>query len=160
MKEGRQGGAAFIDINGNPTQYVPWVKALNDYMKPFACDLLESELLGVAAYGTYNNGFDWEIVKTLPDSECIYHGELPDMLRYTEPGMTAQCSNQIMVATFIKDGKKRYYAVNLSTVHDNTVKLTLPGAGYTVQEMDGTYSVDNMIETTLKPGCALFMKET
>lgn len=160
MKEGRQGGAAFIDINGNPTQYVPWIKALNDYMKPFACDLLESQLLGVAAYGTYNNGFDWETVKTLPDSECIYHGELPDMLRYTEPGMTAQCSNQIMVATFIKDGKKRYYAVNLSTVHDNTVKLTLPGAGYTVQEMDGTYSVDNMIETTLKPGCALFMKET
>lgn len=160
MEEGRQGGAAFIDIQGNPTQYVPWVKALNDYVKAFACDLLESQLLGVASYGTYDNGFDWETVKTLPDAECIYHGELPDMLRYTEPGMTAQCSNQIMVATFIKDGKKRYYAVNLSTVYDNTVKLTLPGAGYAVQEMDRAYSAGSTIETTLKPGGALFMKET
>lgn len=160
MKEGRQGGAAFIDMNGNPTQYVPWVKALNDFMRPFACDLLESELLGVTSYGTYDNGFDWKTVKKLPDAECIYHGELPDMLRYTEPGMTAQCSNQIMVATFLKDGKKRYYAVNLSTVYDNTVKLTLPGAGYTVQEMDRAYSAGSTIETTLRPGCALFMKET
>ena len=147
-------------MNGNPTQYVPWVKALSDYMKPFSSDLLESELLGVTSYGTYDNGFDWEIVKSLPDAECIYHGELPDMLRYSEPGMTVQCSNQIMVATFIKDGKKQYYVVNLSTVYDNTVKLTLPGAGYAVQEMDRAYSAGNTIETTLKPGCALFMKET
>ena len=82
------------------------------------------------------------------------------MLRYTEPGMTAQCSNQIMVATFIKNGKKQYYAVNLSSVYDNSVKLTLPGAGYAVQEMDRAYSAGSRIETTLKPGCALFMKET
>ena len=159
MEEGRNGGAAFIDINGNPTQYVPWVKALNDFMKPFACDLLESELLGVEAYGTYDNGFDWEKVKALPDSECIYHGQLPDMLRYSAPGVTAQCSNQLMVATFIKDGKKRYYTVNLSSVYDNTLILTLPGTGYTVREMDRVYSAGTTIETTLKPGCALFIEE-
>ena len=158
-EEGRQGGAAFIDINGRPTRYVGWVKELNAFMKPFAQELLESELLGVASYGTYDNGFDWEKVKTLPDAECIYHGELPDMLRYTEPGITAQCSNQIMVATFIKNGKKRYYVVNLSSVYDNSVKLILPGAGYAVQEMDRAYSAGNTIETTLKPGCALFIKE-
>ena len=31
--EGKDGGAAFIDLNGNPTQYVSWVKTLNDFMK-------------------------------------------------------------------------------------------------------------------------------
>ncbi len=158
--EGKDGGAAFIDLNGNPTQYVFWVKTLNDFMKPFAEDLLHSELLGVTDYGIYDNGFDWETAKTLPDSECIYHGELPDMLRYTEPGIMVQCSNQIMVATFINEGKKRYYVVNLSSVYDNTLKLTLPGSEYTVQEMDRAYSAGSTIETTLKPGCALFMKET
>ncbi|MBO5079128.1 MAG: hypothetical protein J6B67_05545 [Oscillospiraceae bacterium] len=159
MEEGRNGGAAFIDIKGNPTQYASWVKALNDFTKPFAADLLESRLLGVASYGTYDNGFDWETVKTLPDAECIYHGELPDMLNYTEPGLTVQCSNQIMIATFCKNGKKRYYAVNLSSVYGNTVRLTLPRTGYKVQAMHGAYRADSMVETILQPGCALFIKE-
>lgn len=159
MEEGRQGGASFIDINGHPTKYVLWVKELNDFMKPFAQELLESELLGVESYGDYDNGFDWETVKTLPDAECIYHGQLPDMLLYTEPGMMVRCSNQIMVATFVKNGKKRYYIVNLSSVYDNTLKLTLPGIGYTVQEMNHAYFANSMIETTIKPGCALYIKE-
>ena len=55
------------------------------------------------------------------------------------------------------NGKKRYYVVNLSSVYDNTVKLTLPGTGYEVQEMDRAYFIDSTIETTLKPGCALFI---
>ena len=49
--------------------------------------------------------------------------------------------------------------VNLSSVYDNALKLTLPGAGYTVHEMGGTYPSGSMIAATLKPGSALFIKE-
>jgi len=48
----------------------------------------------------------------------------------------------------------------LRYLYDNALKLTLPGTGYTVREMDRVYSAGTTIETTLKPGCALFMKET
>ncbi len=157
--EGAAGGAAFIDLCGRPTRYAQWAAVLQRFLESIADDILRSELLGVASYGTYDNGFDLQEVRSLPDAECIYCGELPDILRYTDERIGADCGNQLLLASFERDGKRRYYAVNLSSVYDNPITLRLPAGTYSVCSLDGETTCTDTLTALLPPGCALYIKQ-
>ena len=64
-----------------------------------------------------------------------------------------------MVSTFERDGKKRYYVVNLSTVHDNKVAMELPDGEYELITKEGRETVSNQISLTLDAGCGIYMLE-
>ncbi len=153
------GQTGYVDISGNPTVYVQQAKAVTDFLDTIAKDILDARFVGITTYGIYNNGFTWDEIKELPDAECIYVGELSDILRYEDERIQAQCSNQISLSTFLKDGKRRYYTVNLSTVYDNEVKLTLPKGSYDIYAADGIKACDGRVEAVLKPGCAMYILE-
>ncbi len=155
---GRDGSAGFIDLGGEPTPLAGWVTAIHRFLSGFAEDILQAELLGVTAYGTYDNGFDWEAVKDLPDAECIYHGQLPDMLRYRDPAVTAETTNQLLLSVFQRDGNKRYYGVNTSSVYENRVRLTLPKGTYSVYTMEGCFQSGPELNAVLQPGCGLYIR--
>ncbi len=155
--EGANGSSAFIDLYGRPTVYADWVGRIHKFLKQFCDDVLNSELLGVTAYGTYDNGFDWEQVRTLPDSECIYHGNFPDILSYRDEQIQVESGNQVMVSTFERDGKRRYYMVNLSSVYENPISVTLPAGQYRVYSMERAYDCGGTLEEILQPGCALYI---
>ncbi len=154
-----KGGAGLIDLYGEPTKYAQIAKELNDFYLLFAEDLLNSEFLGITAYGEYENGFDKETIQSLPDSECIYVGNLPDMCRFGDKRIQVKASNQVSLSTFEKDGKRRYLAVNLSSVYDNEISLTLPRRSYELITMDGIKRTDEKINLTLKAGCAIYIQE-
>ncbi len=156
---GTAGGAGLIDLLGRPTAIAGWAAEMNGFLSGFADDVLRSELLGVTAYGSYDNGFAWEQVKDLPDAECIYRGQLPDMLSYEDERISAVCTNQLMLSTFEREGKRRYYAVNTSSVYENEIKLTLPEGCYSAHGMDGTTQCGGSIRAVLRPGCALYIIE-
>ncbi len=153
------GGAGFVDMDAKPTRYAQYAKDVHCFLNCFAADILNATFVGITAYGTYDNGFDKEAVKALPDSECIYVGELPDILRYEDERIKASCTNQISLSTFLKDGKRRYFAVNLSTVYDNEVNLYLPDGKYRVYTPNGSMCCAEKVEQRLLPGCAMYIAE-
>ncbi len=153
------GGAGFIDLYGKPTKYAKIAKELNDFYLLFAEDLLNSEFLGITAYGEYQNGFDQEAIQSLPDSECIYVGNLPDMCRFEDERIQVKASNQVSLSTFEKDWKRRYLVVNLSSIYDNDISLTLPRGSYELITMDGIKQTDGSINITLMSGCAMYIQE-
>ena len=150
------GKTALIDIHGRTTQFYDWTKILNTFFKAIENDILSSELLGIASYGEYNNGYD-ETIKTLPDNECIYQGNLPISLPYTEKELKVEGDNQLMVSTFEKDGKKRYYIVNLSTVFDSKVNVLLPENEYEIYSLDGKREIKNSFSFSLGAGCGIYI---
>ncbi len=159
FQSGAQGGAAFIDLQGKPTVYAQWAGKLNRFLSDFSEDIVNAQLLGAAAYGSYRNGFCWDKVKALPDSECIYNGQIPEILQYTDERITAQCTNQLLLSTFQKDGKRRYYGVNTSSVFENQIVLTLPEGKYTVCAMGQKFQSHREVRTTLEPGCGIYIME-
>lgn len=154
----RGSAGALVDLDGHKTLYGSYVEILNRFFRRIEEDILESQLLGVKAYGTYDNGFKKEEVADLPDSECIYCGELPDILQY-DSGISVESGNQVMVATFEREGKKRYYFVNLSTIYRNDVKFTLPDGDYEMVTQEGTRKIGRESELLLHAGCGVYIKE-
>lgn len=155
---GKKGGSSLIDMDGQPTILCEWIAKLNKYFAQIEDDILSSELLGVASYGIYDNGFTEDEIKDLPDNECIFRGNLPDTLHY-ESGVVVESDNEVMVSTFERDGKKRYYVVNLSTVHDNKVTMELPDGEYELITKEGRKNISNQISLKLDTGCGLYMLE-
>ncbi len=153
------GGCGFVDLAGKPTKYVDMAKQINQFYQPFLNDLLDSECLGVTAYGEYDNGFDKETAAKLPDSEAIFMGELPPMEQYRDERIAADCSNEIMVGTFEREGKRRYFVVNLSSVYGNEIHLRLPEGKYVVYEMENQTETDENVSLVLAMGCAAYIQE-
>lgn len=65
-----------------------------------------------------------------------------------------------MVSTFEKDGKPRWYAVNLSTVYKNTVELRLPEGEYEIFRKNGKINTNEKIMLTLDEGEGIYIRGT
>ncbi len=152
----KNGASSLIDISGKPGEVYPFVKKEQEFVSLIEDDILNSEFLGVTSYGNYDNGFREEEIGSLPDNECIFRGKLPDFVRYEDSSLKASCSNEIMVSAFIKEGKKRYFITNLSSVYGNEADLSLPGSYSLIQ---GTHKIRfaGNVHLSLTPGEAAYL---
>ena len=155
-RDAEKGKTSLIDIFGKTTFFYEWTKTLNTFFKAIENDILNATLLGIAAYGKYDNGFD-EALENLPDNECIYKGELPISLPYKDEKLQVNCSNQLMISTFENDGKKRYYIVNTSTAFDNKIDVSFPEMEYEIYLHEGKVDIVNKLSLTLGAGCGLYV---
>ena len=154
----KAGGSALIDLAGNPTVYCDWLCELNRFFGNIEEDILSCRHLGVESFGTYQNGFAEEEIKALPDNECIFRGEIPELLRY-ESKIGVEADNEVLISVFERDGKKRYYVVNLSTVYANQVRLALPEHIYEVVTQTDTAIENGLLDIKLAAGSAAYIIE-
>ena len=134
------------------------------YAMEGACGLIDiygrkGEIYGYVK-GVYDNGFSEEEIKNLPDNECIFRGNLPEFYRYKDESISVKSSNGTMVSTFEKDGKPRWYAVNLSTVYKNTVELRLPEGEYEIFRKNEKINTNEKITLTLDEGEGIYIRGT
>ena len=80
------------------------------------------------------------------------------MLRY-ESDVVVQCDNSLMVSTFEREGKKRYYLVNLSTIYGNKATLELPEGRYVAYSMNEVKETEHQIELEIEPGQGWYILE-
>ena len=159
MKYSEEGAGGLIDMYGNKAEVYDWVKELNEFFALIEDDILLSELKGVTSYGEYYNGFTKDEIKDLPDSECIFTGELPKYFNYTDKGVNVGCENEVMMSVFENDGKPRYYIVNLASAYKNKVKITLPAGAYEIIRKNEKYVSNENIELVLDEGEGIYIKE-
>ncbi len=159
MKYSEEGAGGLIDMYGNKAEVYDWVKELNEFFALIQDDILSSELKGVTSYGEYYNGFTKDEIKDLPDNECIFRGVLPNELRFVDDGVNVVSENEIMLSVFVRGEKRRYYAVNLSSVFKNKVKMTFPAGEYEVIRNTTKLLSDGMVELTLNEGEGIYIKE-
>jgi len=124
------GAGGLIDIYGRKAEVYGWVKQLNAFFSEIEDDILSSEFCGTCAYGVYYNSFTEDEIKDLPDNECIFRGRLPDLCYYKDDEVDVDSSNEVMLSVFMRDGKKRYYLVNLSSTEKNEATVHLPAGDY------------------------------
>ncbi len=155
----KNGGCGLIDLYGRPTVYAEYAARVDKFLSRFEEDILSSKFLGISAYGEYDNGFDKAMAKSLYDGECIYVGDFPDILHYRDERITVNLSNQMALSVFERDGKRRYYAVNLSTVYDNYTELGLPSGRYTVYSNREIFETDGNMAYRIDAGCGLYIIE-
>lgn len=158
MKYSEEGAGGLIDMYGNKAEVYDWVKELNEFFALIEDDILLSELKGVTSYGEYYNGFTKDEIKDLPDSECIFTGELPKYFNYTDKGVNVGCENEVMMSVFEKDGKPRYYIVNLASAYKNKVKITLPAGAYEIIRKNEKYVSNENIELVLDEGEGIYIR--
>lgn len=157
-KNAARGGSSLIDLDGNKTKFCEWLMEINTYFREIEDDILSSEHLGVETYGVYKNGFSEEEISTLRDNECIYRGNLPDMLRY-QSGLKIENNNQVLVATFVREEKKRYYIVNLSTVYENPITVHLGSNKFRMTGLNQKYMVAGDVQLALDAGAGIYLQE-
>ncbi len=154
------GDAGLIDINGKPTKFYHYLKRANEYFARIEEDILSAQFLGVKSYGEYYNGFTKEDVKDVADNEVIYFGELPKFyLMETQSISVFETSNNLAVSEFIKDGKKRFYLVNMSTLYKNEVKIKLPKGDFKVERMDISAPLEENVALTFEAGEGVYIIE-
>lgn len=158
IKYSEEGAGGLIDMYGNKAEVYDWVKELNEFFALIEDDILLSELKGVTSYGEYYNGFTKDEIKDLPDSECIFTGELPKYFNYTDKGVNVGCENEVMMSVFEKDGKPRYYIVNLASAYKNKVKITLPAGAYEIIRKNEKYVSNENIELVLDEGEGIYIR--
>lgn len=158
IKYSEEGAGGLIDMYGNKAEVYDWVKELNEFFALIEDDILLSELKGVTSYGEYYNGFTKDEIKDLPDSECIFTGELPKYFNYTDKGVNVGCENEVMMSVFEKDGKPRYYIVNLASAYKNKVKITLPAGAYEIIRKNEKYVSNENIELVLDDGEGIYIR--
>ncbi len=158
MKYSEEGAGGLIDMNGNKAEVYDWVKEINEFFALIQDDILSSDLKGVTSYGEYYNGFTKDEIKDLPDSECIFTGELPKAFNYTDDDVKVECENEIMLSVFERNGKPRYYVVNLSSAYKNKVKITLPAGEYEIVRKTAESKIDENIELVLDEGEGVYIK--
>ena len=66
--------------------------------------------------------------------------------------------NGLMISSFVKDGKKRYYAVNLSTVCQNNIELKLSRGEYEIFRGEETLKASENVKLTLREGEGVYIK--
>lgn len=152
------GGSSLIDINGNKTIFCDWLKELNGFFTQIEEDILSSTHLGVTAYGSYRNGFTEEEIKNLPDNECIFRGRIPKELQY-EGELALESDNEVLASVFERDGKKRYYFVNLSTVYGSPISFILPEGRYGMYMAGGKKSISNIASIEIPAGQGIYIIE-
>lgn len=153
-----KGGSSLVDIQGNKTIFCEWLKELNVFFGRIEEDILSSSHLGVAAYGSYRNGFMENEIKHLQDNECIFRGELPTALQY-ESGIMIESDNEVLVSVFERAGKKRYYLVNLSTVCDCKLAVVLPKGQYRMYSLEGEKAISNEMGLEISSGHGVYILE-
>lgn len=134
----KNGESSLIDIYGNVTRFGKWLADTLPFYDAIAAEMRASNFVGVSAYGHYDNGFILDKVASLPDSECIYQGNFPDMCYARDENIVVNSTNQVAVSLFEHDDKRRYFVTNLSSVYGNKVELTLPESNYVATLQDGT----------------------
>lgn len=159
QKYSREGAGGLIDIYGREGEIYPYVKELNAFFTAIENDILSSDCKGACEYGVYDNGFKEEEIEKLPDNECIFRGKLPDFYRYQDERVSVRASNGIMISTFEKDGKPRWYVVNLSTVYKNSVELHLPCGQYELFRKNEQIKTNEKIALTFDEGEGIYIKE-
>ena len=96
----------------------------------------------------------------MQDNEVIYFGELPKFYQMeTQSLFILSTSNNLAVSEFVKDGKKRFYLVNMSTLYTNDVKITLPNGAFRVERMDGSTELEGTVSLTLDAGEGVYIVE-
>ena len=154
------GDAGLIDINGNPTKFYHYLKRVNSYFARIEEDILSSQFLGVKSYGEYYNGFTREDIKDLQDNEVIYFGELPKFYQMEKQSISIlETTNNLAVSEFVKDGKKRFYLVNMSTLYTNEIKINLPGGNFVVERMDASAQLETTSSLLLEAGEGVYIVE-
>lgn len=159
MDYAKNGAASLIDINGNAGEVYAFVKKEQEFVSLIEADILSSEFLGVASYGSYSNGFKEEEIVDLPDNECIFRGELPDFVLFKDQGLKVNSQNEVMVSTFLKDKKKRYFLTNLSSVYSNEVSIELEKGDYTLVQGKEKSHFSNKTSLLLGPGEAAYLMQ-
>ena len=84
---------------------------------------------------------------------------MPNELRFVDDGVKVVSENEIMLSVFVRGEKRRYYAVNLSSVFKNKVKMTFPAGEYEVIRNTTESLSDGMVELTLNEGEGIYIKE-
>lgn len=153
-----RGGSSLIDIDGNKTMFCDWLKELNGFFTQIEEDILSSSHLGVKTYGSYRNGFTEEEIKNLPDNECIFRGEISKELQY-KGELEIESDNEVLVSVFEREGKKRYYLVNLSTVYDSKTSFRLPEGQYRMYTANGQNSINNQSSIEMSAGQGVYIVE-
>ena len=159
MKFSEEGAGGLIDMYGNKAEVYEWVKDANGFFALIEDDILSSELKGITSCGEYYNGFTKDEVKDLPDGECIFTGNLPESFVCTNDNIKAECENEIMLSFFEREGKSRYYIVNLSSAYKNKIEITLPADKYEIIRKTAKYATNENIELVLDEGEGLYIKE-
>ena len=157
QKYSMDGAGGLIDIYGKKAEVYEWVKELNEFLSRISDDILSSEFKGVSAYGKYYNGFTEDEIKNLPDNECIFRGELPAMCRYKDESVAVKSSNEVMVSVFERDGKKRYYLVNLSSAEKNEIAAKLENGKYEAFIGKEKIAFENEIKIQLSEGQGIYI---
>ncbi len=157
MDYAKNGASSLIDINGNEGEVYAFVKKEQEFVSLIEEDILSSEFLGVASYGEYRNGFLEEEINALPDNECIFRGQLPDFVLYKDSSLNVSCENEVMISSFVREGKKRYFITNLSSVFPNEVNIQLKKGEYLVIQGNEKNRFDGKIHLSLNPGEAAYL---
>lgn len=153
------GKAGLIDINGKEGEIYPYVEELEAFYSRIENDLLECKFLGVEARGEYKNGFDKEEIKSLPDSECIFVGELPPFCKHKVASIKSKSSNEIMISSFTHETKKRFLITNLSSAYENNVELLFESGNYKLLQGKTEEEIGNHFHFSLAPGEAIYFIE-
>ena len=154
------GDAGLIDINGKPTKFYHYLKHANAYFTRIEEDILSAKFLGVKSYGEYYNGFTKEDIKDVKDNEVIYFGELPIFYQMeTQSIFILETTNNLAVSEFVKDEKKRFYLVNMSTLYTNDIKIKLPKGNFVVERMDASAQIEEISSLTLEAGEGVYIVE-
>lgn len=121
----KNGGCGLLDVDNNPTVYADMAKSLLSELQICAPILLNASFEGVYAIGDFKGGFDKAVdIDSLPDSDCIYVGKLPNLSIYEGDKLDIETDFQLLIGVFKqKDGKKAYFIVNNSIVGDAKVSI-------------------------------------
>lgn len=133
----KNGESSLVDMYGNTTRFGKWLCQTQTFYDTIAPEMRMSKFVGVSAYGNYDNGFTVEQVADLPDSECIYQGNFPELCFARDENVGITSTNQVSVALFEHDGKQRLFVTNLSSIYTNDVQITLPDGSYSATTQDG-----------------------
>ncbi len=86
-------------------------------------------------------------------------GELPDFVPFKEQALKVRSQNEVMVSTFLKDKKKRYFVTNLSSVYSNEVSIELEKGDYTLVQGKEKSRFNGMASLLLGPGEAAYLMQ-
>ena len=80
------------------------------------------------------------------------------MLRF-ESGLEIESENQVLVATFERDNKKRYYIVNLSSIYENSITIHLGEKRYQMNGLHNKDVVKGKVVLELDAAAGIYLQE-
>ncbi len=107
----------------------------------------------------FSTGIELNKKGFLSDNECIFRGELPDFVLFKDQALKVNSQNEVMVSTFLKDKKKRYFVTNLSSVYSNEVSIELEKGNYTLIQGKEESHFSAKASLLLSPGEAAYLMQ-